>query len=254
MVFTPTVPRGPISAMNSTPGPVYMLPGLVGHNTHDPRSVHTKQPSYSFGLRHGKYKDEASPGPCYFPDPKISRTGKDGTPQYSLYARRGDLKGDVNPGPGAYKPENTGTMKVNYEAAPAYTFGSRHKYFGLDNTPAPNCYSLPGMTGKTVQSVKKQAPIFTMTGRSKRGGFDEDLQKTPGPGAYNVVKPGTYKNEPPHFSMIARNEMPGDSTQKPGPGKYSPEKVWMHKQQAPGYSFGIRHSMYEAPLIVEVKE
>lgn len=73
-------------------------------------------------------------------------------------------------------------------------------------------------------------------------------------GAYNVTKPGTYKQEPPHYSMIARNEMPGDSTQKPGPGNYSPEKVWLHKQQAPGYSFGIRHSMYEAPLIVEVKE
>ena len=54
--------------------------------------------------------------------------------------------------------------------------------------------------------------------------------------------------------MTARNEMPGDSTQKPGPGKYSPEKVWLHKKQSPGYSFGIRHSMYEAPLIVEVKE
>ena len=38
------------------------------------------------------------------------------------------------------------------------------------------------MLGKTVQSVKKQAPIFSMTGRSKRGGFDEDLQRTPGPG------------------------------------------------------------------------
>lgn len=73
-------------------------------------------------------------------------------------------------------------------------------------------------------------------------------------GAYNVTKPGTYKQEPPHYSMTARNEMPGDSTQKPGPGKYSPEKVWLHKKQSPGYSFGIRHSMYEAPLIVEVKE
>ena len=98
MVFTETKPRGPISAMNSTPGPVYLLPGLVGNNFHDPRSVHSKQPSYSFGLKHGKYKDEASPGPCYFPNPKISRTGKDGTPHYSLYARRGDLKGDHNPG------------------------------------------------------------------------------------------------------------------------------------------------------------
>ncbi len=73
-------------------------------------------------------------------------------------------------------------------------------------------------------------------------------------GAYNVTKPGIYKQEPPHYSMIARNEMPGDTTQKPGPGNYSPEKVWLHKQQAPGYSFGIRHSAYEAPLIVEVKE
>jgi hypothetical protein len=131
------------------------------------------------------------------------------------------------------------------------------------------------MLGKTVQSMKKQAPMYTITGRSKRGGFDEDLQQTPGPGnqlfvlkssllqnkificclgAYNVTKAGLYKLEPPHYSMTARNEMPGDSTQKPGPGKYSPEKVWVHKQQAPGYSFGIRHSMYEAPLIVEVKE
>ena len=98
MVYTETKPRAPISAMNSTPGPVYLLPGLVGSSFHDPRSVHSKQPAFSFGLRHGKYKDESSPGPCYFPNPKISRTGKDGTPQYSLYARRGDLKGDLNPG------------------------------------------------------------------------------------------------------------------------------------------------------------
>lgn len=47
---------------------------------------------------------------------------------------------------------------------------------------APNAYGLPGMLGKTVQSMKKQAPMFSMTGRSKRGGFDEDLQRTPGPG------------------------------------------------------------------------
>lgn len=49
---------------------------------------------------------------------------------------------------------------------------------------APNAYGLPTMLGKTVQSVKKQAPMFTITGRSKRGGFDEDLQRTPGPGRH----------------------------------------------------------------------
>ena len=98
MVYSPTKPRGPISAEHSTPGPVYLLPGLVGTSFHDPRSVHSKQPAYSFGLRHGKEKDESSPGPCYFPNPRISRTGKDGTPHFSLYARRGDLKSDRSPG------------------------------------------------------------------------------------------------------------------------------------------------------------
>jgi len=43
------------------------------------------------------------------------------------------------------------------------------------------------MLGKTVQSAKKQAPIYSMTGRSKRGGFDEDLQRTPGPGKYLFI-------------------------------------------------------------------
>ena len=33
------------------------------------------------------------------------------------------------------------------------------------------------MLGKTVQSAKTQAPSYTLTGRSKIGGFDEDLQK-----------------------------------------------------------------------------
>jgi hypothetical protein len=42
---------------------------------------------------------------------------------------------------------------------------------------APNYYSLPGMLGKTIQSSKKQAPAYTVTGRSKIGSFHEDLQK-----------------------------------------------------------------------------
>jgi hypothetical protein len=38
-------------------------------------------------------------------------------------------------GPGAYKPEESGPMKTAFQAAPAYTFGTRHKNYGLDNTP-----------------------------------------------------------------------------------------------------------------------
>jgi hypothetical protein len=254
MVYQQTVPRGPISAMYSTPGPAYSLPGLIGTNEHDPRSVHNKGPAYSFGLKSGKFKDECSPGPAYYPNPRITKEGKDGTPAYSLYSRHADLKNSSTPGPGNYKPEDKRVMENAYNKMPAYTFGIKHRYRGSDNTPAPNYYSLPGMLGKTIQSSKRQAPSYTVTGRSKIGSFHEDLQKTPGPGNYNIVNPGKYKNEQPHYSMLGRNNMPGDSTVKPGPGTHSPERVLINKNSAPNYSFGIRHSQYVAPLIVEVKD
>lgn len=103
MVYKPTVPRGPISAMYSTPGPAYALPGLIGQKTHDPRSVHNRGPSYSFGLKSGKFKDECSPGPAYYPNPRITRSGRDGTPAYSLYSRHNDKNNMKTPGPGEYK-------------------------------------------------------------------------------------------------------------------------------------------------------
>ncbi len=54
--------------------------------------------------------------------------------------------------------------------------------------------------------------------------------------------------------MLGRNNMPGDSTVKPGPGSHYPENVYLTKRKAPQCSFGIRHSQYVAPLIVEVKD
>jgi hypothetical protein len=254
MVYEPTVPRGPISAMYSTPGPAYALPGLIGNKEHDPRSPFNKAASYSFGLKSGKFKDECSPGPAYNPNSRITREGKDGTPAYSLYSRHADNNKINTPGPGNYKPEDKRVMETAYNKQPSYTFGSRHKYRGSDNTPAPNYYSLPGMLGKTVQSQKNQAPVYTVTGRSKIGSFHEDLQKTPGPGNYNTVVPDRYKQQQPLYSMLGRNVMPGDSTVKPGPGSHSPEKVHINKTAAANYSFGVRHTQYEAPLIVEVKD
>lgn len=37
--------------------------------------------------------------------------------------------------------------------------------------------SCTGMVGATKQSGKRQAPVYSMTGRSKIGGFHEDLKK-----------------------------------------------------------------------------
>lgn len=239
--------------MCSGPGPApYKLPGLVGQPGHDPRSNHGRNPGYYFGTKHGKFADDCSPGPAYLPDPKIYRDGMDGTYHYSLYSRNKDLTAFKTPGAGTYKPEHTGQM--GYFRHPSYSFGTRHRHRKSDNTPAPSNYSLPGMTGQTKQSGKKQAPCYSMTGRSKIGGFHEDLKKTPGPGAYNTTDPSIFKDKLPQYSMTSRNVMPGDGTQKPGPGAHSPEKVNMTRRSAPAHTFGIRHTQYEAPLIIDVQD
>lgn len=252
--FVPTVPRGPISAMYSTPGPAYGLPGLTGEKIHDPRSNHHKGPAFSFGLKTGKWKSESSPGPVYFPNTRITRMGKDGTPSYSLYSRHQE-KGNFNtPAAGTYRPEDHKVMEAAFQKVPAYTFGIKHVSRSSFKTPAANQYTLPGMLGTTVQSSKTQAPNYSMTGRSKIGGFSQDLQKTPGPGSYNNVITDAYKYKQPQYSMLGRNKLPGDSTAKPGPGSHSPERVVVTKRQAPRCSFGIKHSVYTAPLIVNVKD
>lgn len=133
MVYNYTKPRGPIAAMYSSPGPCYALPGLVGQIGHDPRSVHMKGPAYPFGIRHGKFSDDCSPGPCYLPDPKIYRDGRDGTPHYSLYGRHRELTRFKVPGPGTYSPEKSGPSA--YYTPPHYTFGMRHMSRKLDNIP-----------------------------------------------------------------------------------------------------------------------
>ncbi|XP_071134218.1 ciliary microtubule associated protein 1B-like isoform X2 [Mytilus edulis] len=252
MVYNYTKPRAPIAAMYSSPGPCYGLPGLVGQKTHDPRSAHNKGPAYPFGVRHGKFKDDCSPGPCYYPNPKVYRDGNDGTPQYSLYSRQKDATMFKVPGPGAYSPEGVG--QTAHFRHPQYSFGTRHRHRRTDNNPAPNNYTLTPMLGKTVTSGQKQAPIFSMKARSTIGSFHEDLAKAPGAGTYNTTEPSIYKDKSPLYSMTSRNVMPGDTTKKPGPGAHSPENVYITKQKAPAPSFGIRHSQYLAPLIVGAED
>lgn len=175
MVYQYTIPRGPIAAMYSSPGPCYALPGLMGQSLHDPRSVHAKGPAFPFGVRHGKWKDDCSPGPCYYPNPKLYRDGQDGTPHYSINGRQREISSSCTPGPGQYRPEKSGP--TTGQQAPSYSFGTRRRQRATDNTPSPNSYYLAGMLGPTIQSGKRQAPCYSLTGRSKIGGFHEDMQK-----------------------------------------------------------------------------
>ncbi|KAL5010964.1 hypothetical protein ScPMuIL_013269 [Solemya velum] len=235
-------PVGPLLPCTAALGPCYGLPGLIGQRQHDPRSDHQKQPAYPFGIRHGKFRDDCSPGPCYYPNPKVYKEGRDGTPHYSLYGRQKDGIHFKTPGPGSYSPENTGPTATFRH--PAFSFGMRHKSRRTDNTPASNNYTLPFMIGKTSQSGKKQAPCYSLSGRQKIGSFHEDLAKAPGPGTYNTTEPNIYKDKPPLYSMTSRNMMPGDTTTKPGPGQHSPENVWMHKNKEPQF---IRNSTQSIP-------
>ena len=134
MTFKPTVPKGPIAAMYSSPGPCYQLPTLVGQQGHDSRSTHQRAPSYQFGIRHGARTDNCSPGPKYnFSEFQVYRDGKDGTPHYSLYSRPRDSTTFKTPGPGTYSPETT--TSAYFASAPIHSFGQRHKHRTTDLTP-----------------------------------------------------------------------------------------------------------------------
>ncbi|XP_071370145.1 ciliary microtubule associated protein 1B [Centroberyx affinis] len=247
--WRPHKPRGPIAALYGSPGPKYALPGLIGLNDHDPRKQ--KAPVFSFGTRHGLFSSDCSPGPRYLIPANVTRVGRDGTPAFSLYSRPKDPELFQAPGPGRYSPERSG--KSVYHSAPAYSLSGRGREFHNNQTPGPAAYMLPSVLGpKTV--TKTTAPNYSLCGRSKIGSFHEDLQKTPGPGTYKVVDPCIYKHKPPQYSIIGRNSMCGDATEKPGPGAHYPERVTFTRIKAPSFSFGVRHSEYVAPLIVNVAE
>uniref|UniRef100_A0A0B7AUF4 Uncharacterized protein n=1 Tax=Arion vulgaris TaxID=1028688 RepID=A0A0B7AUF4_9EUPU len=246
MVNENTKPRVVIAQMITSPGPAYPLPTLIGEKAHDPRSVHYKNPAFSFGVRHGKFKDSHGPGPCHFPNPKVHRDGQEGTPFYSLYSRQKDIRGFRTPGPGAHTVDNA--VCATHPQYPAFSFGSRLRHLKADKTPAANCYSLPN---PAVQSAKFQAPSYSLKGRFNLDRYITAISKTPGPGKYSSTDPDIYKKKAPLFSLTSRNFLPGNRDQKPGPGAHMPNKTCTHHLN-PEYSFGIRHTEYMTPLIVDL--
>ena len=134
MVYQETKPRGPVAAAYNSPGPVYQLPGSIGYVDHDPRSTMERRPAYAFGVHHGKLRDDAGPGPKYYPDPKYSRHGPECNYKYSLYGRPKELKSwaKSTPGPGAYSPEVNSTVSPS---SPRYSFGYKTNLRGSDANP-----------------------------------------------------------------------------------------------------------------------
>ena len=91
--------------------------------------------------------------------------------------------------------------------------------------------------------------LSSSLGRSNIGCYLEDLAKAPGPGHVQKIQTEVYMSKAPHYSLGARNYMPGDKVQKPGPGAHRPENVTINKPFASKHSLGVRHSQFTCPMI-----
>ncbi|XP_053330008.1 outer dense fiber protein 3-like [Spea bombifrons] len=219
-----------------------------GYNKPDPCKA--RAPAFSFGTRRFRCADNSSPGPQYFIPPNITERGKDVSPAYAICGRPKSCSTFQTPGPACYTPECS--VRSTYTSVPSYSMGARTRMSGRDQTPGPAAYKLPSVLGPNVVN-KSSSPNYTMTGRSRIGSFHDNLQNTPGPAAYRVVDPTTYKYRSPQYSIGARLTMPGNKTPNPGPGAYKAEKVDVTLPKAPNFSFGIRHSPHAVSLIVDMK-
>uniref|UniRef100_A0A667ZXG2 Ciliary microtubule associated protein 1B n=1 Tax=Myripristis murdjan TaxID=586833 RepID=A0A667ZXG2_9TELE len=143
----------------------------------------------------------------------------------------------TSPGPKYALPPLIGKNNITMNVLGSQT----QFYLGPPKVWGPAAYTLPPVLGPHTLTTTT-APSYSLYGRSNKGGFQEDLQKSPGPGTYKVVDPCVSKRRAPWYSMRGRNIISYDTRETPGPGTYYPE------QKAPSFSFGVRHSEYIVPL------
>ncbi|XP_022263029.1 outer dense fiber protein 3-like protein 2 isoform X3 [Canis lupus familiaris] len=166
---------------------------------------------------------DASPGPIYFLDPKVTRFGRSCTPAYSMQGRGKSRGLEVTPGPGAYSPEKV--APVRQRTPPAFTLGSRLRPQLQDTSaPAPNTYTLPSLWGSQILT-KPSSPSYTAAGRTPPARPPQDPAEIPGPGQYESPDPNTYRQRRPAFTILGRPRAPRPPEETPGPGTHRPEQA-----------------------------
>uniref|UniRef100_A0A8C3UW95 ODF3A protein n=1 Tax=Catharus ustulatus TaxID=91951 RepID=A0A8C3UW95_CATUS len=227
--------RGPILAEFNTPGPKYGLPGTTGHPGHDP--TRQRAPAYSFGTTTYPSAATCSPGPQYFIDSSITKSGKH-VPPTALVTARPKTKIVVTPGPRTGYPCCSSQPAWLADSFPPSHCTLSHRT-DLCSLPipfsGPAAYSLPRILGPRTPST------YSWTSTSLL------LLQTPGPAAFNKVDLDVYKPKAPKFTMRIKTKAVGTGT-APGPAEYNPGKVTT-KTRDPAFSFGIRHSAYEASVV-----
>jgi hypothetical protein len=184
------------------------------------------------------------PGPAAVGLPSFIGQGdptKSKSPSYTISGRPRDHNSFITPAPGVYRPEKCD--QVVHEMTPKYSFGVRVRGQKQDMTPAPNSYTIPNALGPHRMPNLPQPPSFTITGKGRA----TPPPQTPGPNAYRVPTPDSYKVQSPRYTMSPKTSIPNDKTKIPGPGAHSPEKSL--PSIAPAFTFGSKHSVYIAQFL-----
>ncbi|NXN59937.1 ODF3A protein, partial [Rynchops niger] len=193
--WRPHRPRGLISAQFTSPGPKYAIPGTTGHLAHNPTK--NKAPAYTFRGANPPPAHSCSPGPCYYIQPCVTRTGEHVAPAQHIRGRP-EIKTVVTPGPSDYSAE--AASKHVFKRPPEQPMAFRHKEVNAGQTPGPGTYTLPRLVGPNT-AYTRASPCYSMAGRRKHHGLAEDLTKTPGPAAFPRVGLDVYKTRAPTYTM-----------------------------------------------------
>ncbi|XP_026554254.1 outer dense fiber protein 3-like protein 2 [Pseudonaja textilis] len=239
-----------IAALETGPGPgYYSLPPTIGFVNHD--YTRFTSPAYSFRQRLNYRAHDASPGPCYYVSPELTRFGRAKGPSYSMLGRAKAPGLPQSPGPGTYSPERLGPSLQ--QRAPSFSIAARTKSRPVDPVPASNSYILPSLLRARIPSRPSKA-THALSGKNAKGSASQDPRQMPGPTSYKPRAPAVCFGRPAAFSILKRLQKPTKAFQTPGPGAHSPEKVTIHRTGAPSYSFGVRHSEYLMPFIPDAPE
>ncbi|KAF2974077.1 hypothetical protein EK904_010152, partial [Melospiza melodia maxima] len=170
--------RGPILAEFSTPGPKYGLPGLTGkpniregHMAHDPTK--DRAPAFSFRGTKAPSTDTCSPGPRYFIESSITKTGKQMAPS-ALVTARPKIRILATPGPSDYRTDRAN--KLVFHTAPSNLMVFRPKDLKRFRTPGPGTYTLPRILGPNTAYTHAE-PCYSMKGKSQYQSCFQDVAK-----------------------------------------------------------------------------
>ncbi|KAK2513052.1 hypothetical protein Q9233_015682 [Columba guinea] len=218
------------------------IPGYINHN---PTKV--KAPAYTCRGAKAPAEGGCSPGPRYYVEPSMTRTGKYVASAYAITGLL-RIKTEIIPGPSDYSAEKSN--RHVFKCLPEQSMGFRNRGVKTNLSPGPSTYTLPRVLGPNTAHTSA-SPCHSMKSRSQRDRYDADLAKTPGPAALPKIELDFFKTRAPGYTIGTRSQLQ-DKTVKPGPADYRTGRVVLIKPQAPAATFELRHSVYTTPLILDI--